>query len=153
HPEPAVLVEGHGHRALDVGLGGDQLDAEAGGDVELLQGLLRREGTAHLGGFPRRLVGSRQQDQAEGQATAHDDGTRERSDWPGPRNRGTGDCRAYSRGNGRGDIRKAPVTQNAASARKFSENKKYLLAGRSVLDYPDLPYRQVRGAILNRSCA
>ena len=43
-PDPAPLVEGHGHRVDDVGLGGDQLDAEARRDGHRRDCLGRRTG-------------------------------------------------------------------------------------------------------------
>ena len=42
-PDPAALVEGHGHGIDDVRLGGDEFDVEAGRDRHLLEGFLRRQ--------------------------------------------------------------------------------------------------------------
>src|SRR5436189_169529 len=54
HPELAVLIERHCHRALDLRLGRNQLNAQAGSDAEERLRLGRGEGTGRRGGF---LVG------------------------------------------------------------------------------------------------
>src|SRR5262249_23142792 len=48
-PDAAALVETHRHRIDNVRLGGDQLDAETGRHLHLLERLLGREGRAGRG--------------------------------------------------------------------------------------------------------
>src|SRR5581483_5404557 len=55
--EAALLVERGGDRALDLGLRGDELDAQARPDPELGQGLVRRERAVDLPGLLLREEG------------------------------------------------------------------------------------------------